>query len=153
QKLSSREDSLPPQFGVSTKSQLGVKSAGGLNSVKQHASEKTSKNEETAFACGILIGGLVPKGGLEPPRVTSHAPQTCASTSSATSARLERFSKIRVSAGPQLLLRGLRRTRDHRGKRCGRRPRCRRRRLRRGRGGRHLRNSRLQHRPRAANRR
>ena len=29
---------------------------------------------------------MVPKGGLEPPRVTSHAPQTCASTSSATSA-------------------------------------------------------------------
>jgi len=26
--------------------------------------EKTSKNEETAFACGILIDGLVPKGGL-----------------------------------------------------------------------------------------
>src|SRR2546429_5090453 len=36
---------------------------------------------------------LVPKGGLEPPRVTSHAPQTCASTSSATSAHLERLSK------------------------------------------------------------
>ncbi len=30
---------------------------------------------------------MVPKGGLEPPRVTSHAPQTCASTNSATSAR------------------------------------------------------------------
>src|SRR6185436_19918193 len=30
--------------------------------------------------------GMVPKGGLEPPRVTSHAPQTCASASSATSA-------------------------------------------------------------------
>jgi hypothetical protein len=29
----------------------------------------------------------LPKGGLEPPRVTSHAPQTCASTSSATSAQ------------------------------------------------------------------
>ena len=29
----------------------------------------------------------MPKGGLEPPRVASHAPQTCASTSSATSAR------------------------------------------------------------------
>ncbi len=28
----------------------------------------------------------MPKGGLEPPRVTSHAPQTCASASSATSA-------------------------------------------------------------------
>ena len=35
----------------------------------------------------------MPKGGLEPPRVTSHAPQTCASTSSATSAHLERLSK------------------------------------------------------------
>ena len=29
----------------------------------------------------------MPKGGLEPPRVTSHAPQTCASASSATSAK------------------------------------------------------------------
>jgi hypothetical protein len=35
----------------------------------------------------------VPKGGLEPPRVASHAPQTCASASSATSAK-ERFSKV-----------------------------------------------------------
>ena len=35
----------------------------------------------------------MPKGGLEPPRVTSHAPQTCASTSSATSARPGRLSK------------------------------------------------------------
>ena len=32
---------------------------------------------------------LVPKGGLEPPRVAPHAPQTCASASSATSARCE----------------------------------------------------------------
>src|SRR6267378_520908 len=30
---------------------------------------------------------MVPKGGLEPPRVAPHAPQTCASASSATSAR------------------------------------------------------------------
>ena len=30
---------------------------------------------------------VVPKGGLEPPRVAPHAPQTCASASSATSAR------------------------------------------------------------------
>ena len=37
--------------------------------------------------CEEKLGGMVPKGGLEPPRVTSHAPQTCASTSSATSAR------------------------------------------------------------------
>src|SRR5262245_49493207 len=29
---------------------------------------------------------MVPKGGLEPPRVAPHAPQTCASASSATSA-------------------------------------------------------------------
>ena len=35
----------------------------------------------------------MPKGGLEPPRVASHAPQTCASASSATSAK-ERFSKV-----------------------------------------------------------
>ena len=42
---------------------------------------------------------MVPKGGLEPPRVTSHAPQTCASTSSATSARLERISKNEDRSG------------------------------------------------------
>src|SRR5882672_7127360 len=30
---------------------------------------------------------MVTKGGLEPPRVAPHAPQTCASASSATSAR------------------------------------------------------------------
>ena len=77
-----------PKFGVSTKSQLGVKGAGSLNSVKQRPGKKASKNQKTAFSCGVLIDGLVPKGGLEPPRVTSHAPQTCASASSATSARL-----------------------------------------------------------------
>ena len=36
----------------------------------------------------------MPKGGLEPPRVTSHAPQTCASTNSATSACLGRSLRI-----------------------------------------------------------
>jgi hypothetical protein len=41
---------------------------------------------------GRLLMMLVPKGGLEPPRVTSHAPQTCASTSSATSAFLSRIT-------------------------------------------------------------
>src|SRR4051812_3863780 len=38
----------------------------------------------------LILKNLVPKGGLEPPRVTSHAPQTCASTNSATSACLGR---------------------------------------------------------------
>src|SRR5688572_32107395 len=36
------------------------------------------KKEEPAW--------MVPKGGLEPPRVAPHAPQTCASANSATSA-------------------------------------------------------------------
>jgi hypothetical protein len=36
---------------------------------------------------------MVPKGGLEPPRVASHAPQTCASASSATSAKKRGFQK------------------------------------------------------------
>ena len=39
---------------------------------------------------------MVPKGGLEPPRVTSHAPQTCASTSSATSAKMKRIELLIV---------------------------------------------------------
>ena len=42
---------------------------------------------------------MVPKGGLEPPRVTSHAPQTCASTSSATSARQEGCQRIQSGPG------------------------------------------------------
>src|SRR5262250_1966968 len=33
----------------------------------------------------------LPKGGLEPPRVASHAPQTCASASSATSAQVVNY--------------------------------------------------------------
>src|SRR5438128_2945843 len=45
--------------------------------------------------CFFYLQVDMPKGGLEPPRVTSHAPQTCASTSSATSARSGRMSKIR----------------------------------------------------------
>ena len=65
QALSEANGLTSQKFGVSTKSQLGVKSAGSLNSVKRRAIEKNSKNEEIAFACGILIGGLVPKGGRE----------------------------------------------------------------------------------------
>ena len=34
---------------------------------------------------------MVPKGGLEPPRVASHGPQPCASASSATSAQIVRY--------------------------------------------------------------
>src|SRR5689334_22980677 len=34
----------------------------------------------------MLCRSMVPKGGLEPPRVAPHAPQTCASANSATSA-------------------------------------------------------------------
>src|SRR6185369_11952866 len=36
---------------------------------------------------GYRPEGMVPKGGLEPPRVAPHAPQTCASANSATSAQ------------------------------------------------------------------
>jgi hypothetical protein len=38
--------------------------------------------------------GMVPKGGLEPPRVAPHAPQTCASASSATSADVSDRSEV-----------------------------------------------------------
>src|ERR1700730_9387440 len=37
--------------------------------------------------CGCRSEGMVPKGGLEPPRVAPHAPQPCASANSATSAQ------------------------------------------------------------------
>ena len=49
---------------------------------------------------------MVPKGGLEPPRVTPHAPQTCASTSSATSARLEGLSISKSVIDPEFYLLG-----------------------------------------------
>src|SRR5262245_46501682 len=41
---------------------------------------------------------MVPKGGLEPPRVAPHAPQTCASANSATSARARAKYAARPSA-------------------------------------------------------
>src|SRR5437762_14326630 len=41
---------------------------------------------------------MVPKGGLEPPRVAPHAPQTCASASSATSARGK--TRAKYTSGP-----------------------------------------------------
>jgi hypothetical protein len=54
---------------------------------------------------------FMPKGGLEPPRVTSHAPQTCASTSSATSAYSIQREYLVTSSAPavaqQVLLVGL----------------------------------------------
>src|SRR6266478_3614420 len=42
---------------------------------------------------------VVPKGGLEPPRVAPHAPQTCASANSATSAP----AKAQYAAPPRAL--------------------------------------------------
>jgi hypothetical protein len=45
-----------------------------------------------------MLRVMVPKGGLEPPRVTSHAPQTCASTSSATSACLGGIQKSKIAS-------------------------------------------------------
>ncbi len=71
---------------VSTKSQLGVKQAQSANGVKQSMSRNLNEMLKTRVIAGLLFNDLVPKGGLEPPRVTSHAPQTCASASSATSA-------------------------------------------------------------------
>src|SRR5438309_1837906 len=60
--------------------------------VAQPASTEASTNTVTSWRrTWPVIGSsaalnLVPKGGLEPPRVAPHAPQTCASASSATSA-------------------------------------------------------------------
>ena len=54
---------------------------------------------------------MVPKGGLEPPRVSSHGPQPCASTSSATSAKLFLLAKtltyFLVAAGEALAFAGV----------------------------------------------
>src|SRR5262249_56407335 len=44
-------------------------------------------SDPTGWIVLLLQRLMVPKGGLEPPRVAPHAPQTCASASSATSAR------------------------------------------------------------------
>ena len=78
---------------VTTKSQLGANRVQSTNSVNQSILKNLNNNRKTAQVRGLLNIVLVPKGGLEPPRVTSHAPQTCASTSSATSAHSGRFSK------------------------------------------------------------
>src|SRR6266478_301071 len=48
---------------------------------------------------GFRPEGMVPKGGLEPPRVAPHAPQTCASANSATSAP----AKAQYAAPPRAL--------------------------------------------------
>src|SRR6266571_3717622 len=50
-----------------------------------------------------LDRGLVPKGGLEPPRVAPYAPQTYVSTSSTTSACLENFRIVKSRADSFLL--------------------------------------------------
>src|SRR5438309_11946226 len=43
---------------------------------------------------------VVPKGGLEPPRVAPHAPQTCASASSATSAQFRSMPSPKQTRKP-----------------------------------------------------
>src|SRR5574337_167718 len=48
--------------------------------------ETTTRWSTAAWQCGTVK--MVPKGGLEPPWVAPHAPQTCVSTSSTTSARV-----------------------------------------------------------------
>src|SRR5712692_2761274 len=50
-----------------------------------------------------LDRGLVPKGGLEPPRVAPYAPQTYVSTSSTTSACLEDFRIVKSQTDSFLL--------------------------------------------------
>src|SRR6266852_8522406 len=57
-------------------------------------SHQNSRTAVSAFSFFCLQIDL-PKGGLEPPRVTSHAPQTCASTNSATSSRPGRLFDVR----------------------------------------------------------
>jgi hypothetical protein len=98
-------ESVPSFFGVTTKSHLGANSALSVNSVKRSAFKKACKNQKTAYVRGILIDGLVPKGGLEPPRVASHAPQTCASASSATSARVVKISNANFASASFMLAR------------------------------------------------
>lgn len=50
---------------------------------------------------------LVPKAGLEPARISPHAPQTCASTNSATWASVKknhyRFGVVGAAAGRPLI--------------------------------------------------
>src|SRR5206468_12612024 len=53
---------------------------------KRNRPRRTIRCPESEQA-GYRPEGMVPKGGLEPPRVAPHAPQTCASANSATSAQ------------------------------------------------------------------
>src|ERR671925_1934946 len=61
----------------------------------QYSDEEELRHEASSSAGDRR---MVPKGGLEPPRVAPHAPQTCASASSATSAREQSRSIPSTSA-------------------------------------------------------
>jgi len=58
-------------FAVTTKSHLGENSALNVNSVKRQAFKKASKNQKTACARGVLIDGVVPKGGIDSPSLSN----------------------------------------------------------------------------------
>ena len=59
--------------------------------LKLHKAQQAAERLKASTAVPAYEN-MVPKGGLEPPRVAPHAPQTCASASSATSAHEQRRS-------------------------------------------------------------
>src|SRR5436853_3688960 len=59
-----------------------------------------TKDLFTMSRAGSSVQTLVPKGGLEPPRVAPHAPQTCASASSATSAQFRSMPSPKQTRKP-----------------------------------------------------
>src|SRR5947207_10802285 len=87
-------NALPSTFlvgGVHDRSSTPLVAAAQALSLRKATSSapRASRTKDlfTMLWAGSSVQTLVPKGGLEPPRVAPHAPQTCASASSATSAR------------------------------------------------------------------
>ena len=70
---------LPPQSSASTNSATSPKRGFGKNPLQQHVEKR------------------VPRTGLEPARLAAHAPETCASTNSATWAFFERANSLTLS--------------------------------------------------------
>src|SRR6266511_2589131 len=63
---------------------------GSIMAYPSQAANPRARVSSTGGLREIRTEGVVPKGGLEPPRVAPHAPQTCASANSATSADASR---------------------------------------------------------------
>src|ERR1700753_1977369 len=65
---------------------------------QNHTSANRSRQKKTPPEVGFF-NHLAPKRGLEPPRLAAHGPEPCASTNSATWARVRCAAKNAIIAG------------------------------------------------------